>query len=271
MNTGINLPGSQYCGPEESLKAAAKAGFSHVSLSSPLAAELILGGAGALEEFKNLLGRYALKVDWIHVPFRETHFYHPHDEYRMHALTCALQCGLMAAELEANCIVCHPINIHFEALTADCTPRQIRERLSSVFGCLVQKVSAGGVQVAVENLRHPHSHRIMAQLIEDVPELVVCLDSGHSELTRSHDLYLGRLAERIRCLHLADNFGWEDDHLPPGDGAIDFAMVIARLRQAGYAGVWGVEIAMESTAREWTFAEYYQYARARLLELLDPA
>ena len=271
MDTGINLPGSRLCGLEESMAAAEQTGFSHVSLSSGLTAELILGGGKSIRGFARMLGLHRLKTDWVHVPFRETHFYHPREEFRLHALTCALQSMQLAHELGAGSIVCHPINLQFESIASNCTPVETRCRLRDVFAVLLENALRLGVRVAPENLRHAASHRILAQLLEDLPQLAVCFDSGHSEITRSHQLYLGRLADRICCLHLADNFGWQDDHLPPGDGALDFAAIVKRLNQAGCRGVWGLEIIMDSSAGRWTCRDFFRYARENLMRHLKPA
>ena len=271
MNTGINLYCSEKCDTEEAITAAKEAGFSHVSLSAPLAMELIMAQSAAFDRFANLLAQNSLQVDWIHVPFVETHFYHPHDEFRVHALATALQCLRLAQTLKAGNIVCHPVSLKFSEIAKNCTPQDIRQRLDKVFARLAEEAQRCGIKVTLENLRHPASHRILAQLIEDVPELAICFECGHNELTRTHHIYLGLLADKIKCLHLADNFGWQDDHLPPGDGAIDFKAILKNLKQTGYQGVWCMEIEMTHLAREQSIKELFQHARTNLMRIMDDA
>ena len=55
---------------------------------------------------------------------------------------------------------------------------------------------------------------------------------------------------------MADNYGWEDDHVPPGDGTVDLPAIIRKLLEAGYSGVWCLEIGAESTGRPWTINEF---------------
>jgi sugar phosphate isomerase/epimerase len=269
MKTGINLPLTDHSSMEEYLITAKKSGFSHVSLSSPLAAEIALGGIEALNQFENLLAKHHLKVDWIHVPFLETHFYHPQDEFGLHALSTAKLFLEIARVLHANSIVCHPLNEHYSELTSDCSAMDIRVRLKRKFRCLVEEAVESSVRVAVENLRHPESHRILCQLLEDLPDLDLCFDTGHSELTRSHSLYLDAFIQRIKCLHMADNFGWQDDHLPPGDGILDFPAIVKKLRRVGYDGVWCLEISTESTGRNWAINDFVRHSKDNLLRIFS--
>lgn len=53
----------------------------------------------------------------------------------------------------------------------------------------------------------------------------VCLDIGHAHYSDTPlEAWFDRLGGSIACLHLSDNMGRFDDHLPIGDGGIDWAM-----------------------------------------------
>lgn len=84
------------------------------------------------------------------------------------------------------------------------------------------------------------------------PQLGLTLDIGHAHIgpdgmTRILT-FIQRFASRLRHLHVSDNTGREDDHLPVGDGRIDFPAVAAALRRIGYQG--GITLEVFSENRE---------------------
>lgn len=71
-----------------------------------------------------------------------------------------------------------------------------------------------------------------------------CFDVGHWHLFGkvSLDDWFAALGPRIVHLHLHDNRGRGDDHLPPGDGKIDFDALYAHLRRLDAAPTLTLEI-----------------------------
>ena len=55
-------------------------------------------------------------------------------------------------------------------------------------------------------------------------ERAFCLDTGHLNVFSSAELnvWIQRLGPFIRQIHIHDNDGFLDQHLPPGQGNIDF-------------------------------------------------
>ena len=64
----------------------------------------------------------------------------------------------------------------------------------------------------------------------------ICIDTGHTALGHGPKHWIEGLAGRIITLHLHDNDGAADLHLPPGMGVIDSDETLADLSQAGYRG-----------------------------------
>ena len=54
------------------------------------------------------------------------------------------------------------------------------------------------------------------------PKVRFCFDTGHYNIGEKRDDILKDIAPDIAEFHIHDNFGKTDDHLPPGDGNIDF-------------------------------------------------
>jgi len=109
-----------------------------------------------------------------------------------------------------------------------------------------------GITVALENM--PRSPFAMAtdpdtlkELIEDI-EMSICFDIGHANTMGLIDEFLD-LKDRFVNIHIHDNMGATDEHLPIGKGTVDFPKILDRL--IGYTGRYvieskGIEDAIES-------------------------
>ena len=68
----------------------------------------------------------------------------------------------------------------------------------------------------------------------DSPSLKFCFDTGHGNMTRNSDELLTALAPWLNYVHLADNHGVDDDHVPYRQGTVAWDDVFARLVTLGY-------------------------------------
>jgi sugar phosphate isomerase/epimerase len=62
------------------------------------------------------------------------------------------------------------------------------------------------------------------------------LDIGHAHINNHLEEFLGRPFDRVFNIHLHDNLGAEDQHLPVGEGAIPWGVVLPRIAREGYRG-----------------------------------
>ena len=97
------------------------------------------------------------------------------------------------------------------------------------------------VQIALETLPPKYYGGEVEHFVELLntyasPWLGVCLDTGHAALARGPKPWIDALAPRIITVHLHDNDGRGDQHLPPGLGVIDWPETVQALHNAGYAG-----------------------------------
>lgn len=82
-----------------------------------------------------------------------------------------------------------------------------------------------GVKLLAENLTNAPTTPEHLMTILDLGHLDnvgVCLDLGHANITVGIPEAIGMLGPRIESLHVHDNHGAKDEHLWPGDGAIDW-------------------------------------------------
>ncbi len=95
-----------------------------------------------------------------------------------------------------------------------------------------------GVELALENGRTLAHWVYILSLIEQLgaDHLGVCVDTGHANLGDLGAPRAIRMAgPRLLTLHLHDNWGEVDDHLPPGQGNIDWPNVLSALREVGFS------------------------------------
>ncbi|MBM4237509.1 MAG: sugar phosphate isomerase/epimerase [Euryarchaeota archaeon] len=118
-----------------------------------------------------------------------------------------------------------------------------------------------GVRVALENM--PDMPMTMGKTPTELLRMLngfdmdICFDVGHANTARTIDDFLPHSGRFIN-VHLHDNRGQRDEHLPIGGGNIDFKKVLRALR--GYNGRLVIE------ARSLPEAEI---SKERLAEILS--
>lgn len=91
---------------------------------------------------------------------------------------------------------------------------------------LLERAAKAGCTMALENIFEVRPDTLAALLDDiDSPLLGHCFDVGHWHLFSEVSLtdWLAALGPRLSHLHLHDNFGKRDEHLPVGEGRINFA------------------------------------------------
>ena len=87
------------------------------------------------------------------------------------------------------------------------------------------------VNIYLENMfdESPELLSRVAQGLKDVPNFGVCLDIAHAFLSDVPvNEWLNALAPYVKHIHINDNDGKEDLHLPVGDGCIDWSVLSDR-------------------------------------------
>ena len=108
------------------------------------------------------------------------------------------------------------------------------------------------VVICLENMPMPNfsigSPEAILRLVETMNDehFKICLDTGHVSVFPN--LRLGdevrRLGKKICVLHIHDNRGQRDEHLPPHAGIIDWGDFVLTLREIGFDGVFSLEIGL---------------------------
>jgi len=153
----------------------------------------------------------------------------------------------LAAEMGAAKAVLHPSYMGgLSSHVADLWKGYALESLERI-------VEAGrdcGVMLCLENLFPRISPFSDPEAFRDVfsrfPDLAMTLDIGHAHMgeggmTRVLD-FIREFSDRIEHIHVSDNNGRRDEHLPVGKGSLDFRAVTSALRTIGYDGTVTLEI-----------------------------
>ena len=117
-------------------------------------------------------------------------------------------------------------------------------------GALVAYGLSQGVRVAIENSPYnQHQLKSLREILHRLPDLRLLYDIGHGNvvdtpksLTRD---YMFDLRDRLVHVHLSDNDGTDDDHLPPGtpkSGGLDLKQEIQTLKNFNYDQTITLEI-----------------------------
>ncbi|QDU38303.1 fructoselysine 3-epimerase [Maioricimonas rarisocia] len=126
-----------------------------------------------------------------------------------------------------------------------------------VLGLLCAETADRDMQIVLEHIPFGGADQLetIAEIMRQLPALGFHLDSGHAKLERSEDRfdeYLDRLGHRLWHVHISENDGTEDQHLPPGaapKSRTDWPARIARLKDSGY----------DSTITLEVFADHREY------------
>lgn len=121
-------------------------------------------------------------------------------------------------------------------------------RVKRSLGELLPDLERAGVKAALENLLPGSISTDIGELVAAVEEtghplVGVCLDTGHLNVVKGRPAAAVRaIGARLFALHVHDNNGQSDQHLPPFEGSADWTGFAAALREVGYRGTLNLEV-----------------------------
>lgn len=136
------------------------------------------------------------------------------------------------------------VNVHIASGVSSFGRAAMRRANGQSFAELAARAEPHGIQIMVE---HPPDTNIS---IDDIRAIVDAdarlgfhLDVGHANVGGDRlDGMLKALGARLVHVHVSDNRGYGDDHMPLGAGRIDWPRVIRMLKQIGYDGTITLEV-----------------------------
>jgi sugar phosphate isomerase/epimerase len=117
-----------------------------------------------------------------------------------------------------------------------------------------------GITIALENmfLNEPHLLRKVIDMVDD-PHMQACLDVGHVNVYSVVPLeeWIQALAGNIVKIHINDNDGRNDLHLPFGEGNVDYAHVYKLLRQYRVNALMTLEMAPDKLPQTLSYIDQH--------------
>jgi sugar phosphate isomerase/epimerase len=203
------------------------------------------GFSRRVAEFISQLG---MEVYSFHAPFDPSiDITSLNQQRRQHAMEEILKAAEAAAILGAHQFVIHP----GPERTRQAPDEEHKLRLENaafVLNRISRRCQELGIGFVLENML-PH---LMFGNISDILWIMgaiekvtvgACLDTGHANLTGEIDRVIYKLSGHLKMVHINDNLGNFDDHLPPGKGHIDWYQLLVRLAKIGFNGVFILELA----------------------------
>ncbi|MFH0798866.1 MAG: sugar phosphate isomerase/epimerase family protein [Pseudomonadota bacterium] len=136
------------------------------------------------------------------------------------------QIAAMARKFDARVVVFHPVFDKYSV--GKKFPKWVEENLDFFEGVL-NRTAGLDTTIAVENIFSDQPDPI-AELISDLgsERFRFCFDVGHFNKYSSVGLskWFKLLGDRICEIHVHDNFGKHDEHLPPGEGNFPFKKLV---------------------------------------------
>jgi sugar phosphate isomerase/epimerase len=171
----------------------------------------------------------------------------------------------VAAEMQPLKVVLHPsYMMGLGAFVPDLTKAYALESLEII----VEKAHALGLCLCLENM-FPRTQWLVnpeefVEILAKFPTVNLLLDIGHAHIDDAGGKKCLRFIElfqsRIGHLHVSDNFGKEDQHLPIGAGVIDFSRVLKALKKTRYSDT----ITLEVFSRD---RDYLKLSRKKIEEM----
>jgi sugar phosphate isomerase/epimerase len=229
---------------EETLRPIREAGFEAIEVSTA-PAHLDLARPARWPALAKRIGEEGLRVHSLHAPFGHDVNITSHEpgsrEHAFDRLTCAADALVV---LGGTLYVMHPggedqrwvwerdRNLELAALGLRRVAEICRER---------------GLMLVVET---PLPHLLGGQphdfdwILRQLPRegVGVCVDTSHCSLGGFLHDAVARLAPSLVHVQASDNRGMSDDHLPPGQGIVDWPRFCSDLETVGYTGVFMLEV-----------------------------
>jgi sugar phosphate isomerase/epimerase len=191
--------------------------------------------------------RLGLAAFSMHAPFApHIDITSPDEAVREASVQELFQACEAAARLQARHVVLHP-GPEREGRPHEAEFLARMHHAATSLNRVAQRCCELGVHLLLENmLAHlMFGHvRDMLYLLGEIKtcEVGACLDSGPAHLARDLDMVIQKLSGHLCMIHVNDNHGDWDAHLPPGEGGIDWPWFMGELQRRQFYGPLVLEI-----------------------------
>jgi sugar phosphate isomerase/epimerase len=225
---------------EERLDAVVRAGF-HPEVRMTDVEHMRRLSDGEVSRLRRLLEARGLTT-FTHGPFLGLDIASLNDHIAEYSAECLVRGCEVTAGLGGSTMIVHT---NYSPFFSRAGLREWLGNWSARMPSILRKAEGLGVRVALENAWEERPE-VLAHLIDVLPAggAFACLDAGH--INAFSHLSVKRwwdvLGSRAVALHLHDNDGLSDDHLPPGAGTFDFPALVSLVRKRGTIPLMTLEV-----------------------------
>lgn len=227
------------------IKALAALGFDYLELCMDPPHGLPEKVRPGLTEVRSVLSGEGLGLPVVHLPT----FVWLADIYssvREASVTETFKALDLAAEIGVEKAVLHP---GYLTGMMNFTPDVGKKHASESLDRILQKATGLGITICLENMfpRAGHMFRPeeFTEVLQKNPGLMMTLDLGHANIRAPKDraaAFVQVARGRIGHVHVGDNNGQEDEHLPVGAGRVDVHGGLAAIKASGYDSTVTLEV-----------------------------
>jgi len=181
---------------------------------------------------------YSLRYS-LHAPFADVNIAALDSSLREAILRRLERSIQWASDLEVEALVFHPGASSALEHFSPCTAWRVNlESVRRLFLYAQEK----GVRAMIENVPEPFPFQLKS--VDDFEhfygevgiEIEMVFDVAHAHLRGEIKAFMRCLGEKIRHIHVSDNNGGSDEHLPLGEGSIDWVETMAAVKAMNLDG-----------------------------------
>ncbi len=173
------------------------------------------------------------------------------ERIRQASLEEMLQSLDVAVKLGAEKVVLHPSMVFgMGGFVLD----NVKEYALTFISTMVSAAQHLGITICLENMMPRNMLGVEPQYFKEIlrefPSLALTLDTGHANMGDPDGHRLKALVscfgDRLGHIHISDNLGVRDDHIPVGSGTVNFPAFIRDLKKSGYDETITLEIFVDN-------------------------
>ncbi|MEE9224061.1 MAG: sugar phosphate isomerase/epimerase family protein [Thermoplasmata archaeon] len=191
-----------------------------------------------LPELERLIPSYDLQLS-IHAPFSDVNIGSFNLRIREEAVRQVIEAIHIADGVGMRTATVHP---GFFSPLSFSSPKKVLDITRESIRLIDSSIQGLGIRVGVENMPDMvvttcHKVQDLLYVIEGT-DIGICFDVGHANTTGETENFL-QCSDRFVNVHLHDNDGRSDPHMPMGAGTVDYESIIGKL--SDYTGTFVLE------------------------------
>ncbi len=252
--------------PEPCLRRIAAAGFTHVHWCHQWCTDFLYTASEVVQ-----IGRWFAELG---LELTDVHGSHGKEKAWGSCAEYERQAGLelirnrirFASELGSDVVIMH---LPGRPVDPQSDP-EFDARLHDSIDSLLPDLAEHGVRLAFENMARD-DFGLIRQLLADYPadRIGVCYDAGHGNMGDAQGLnHLETVKDRLISVHLHDNDGQSDQHLPPFCGTVDWPGLARIIVGSSYSKPLSFEVAIRASGIE-DEDEFLAFSHRRARDVAD--